>query len=399
MARSRAAIVICLLACATSCMGYLVGSAVSVNGAAESEGRQQGAVTSPPARGQSGLEDLVHGLDLAGVSGQHRAILDAVNAWLSEDGSAALVKASDDERFEPILQGMVELAARVRPNALIDAMSRDSSGRLAQVVPRGDLLLAASILARADEPAETANAMRQLAHTLGEGEWIGALARHLAQTDLELADDVADSFRGSGQALFLQSVAENLPRDAASVTAWLDRYAGHPTHGQLVGSAVNHLARREVDAAAELVESLSFAADEVAFDFTRVLATSNPGKAIELFSYRTWKKGDIAAGWAEIDPNAAIAWFANNGMYEHGNMIFDDLLMVLARTAPARAERILVDYPGSDSDKSYPAAVLAEYLDEDKDALRLIDHYGLDETFTMQRRAEIWERIDSCPPM
>ena len=399
MPRSRAAIVICLLACGTGCIGYLIGSGVSVNGATGSEGRQQGTVTSSPARGQSSLDDLAQALDLAGVSGQQRAIFDAVNAWLLEDGSAALVKASDDERFEPILQGMVELAARVSPNALIDAMSRDSSGRLAQVVPQGDLLLATSILARADEPAETAVAMRQLAHTLGEGEWLGALSRYLAQSDLELANDVADGFAGTSQALFLVSVAENLPHDAALVTAWLDRYAGHPTHNKLLEAAVNNLARRDVDAAAELVDSLSFAADEVAFDFTRVLATNNHGKAIELFSDRTWKKGDIAAGWAEIDPDAAIAWFAENGMYEHGNMIFDDLLMVLARTAPARAEKILADYPASESDKSYPAAVLAEYLDEDKDALRLVAQYGLDEPFTMRRRAELWERIDSCPPM
>lgn len=395
MTRSRAAIVIFLLACGAGCIGYLVGSGVSVNGATGSEGRQPGAVTSPPARGQSGLEDLVHGLDLGGVSGQQRAILDAVNAWLSEDGSAALVKASDDDRFEPILQGMVELAARVSPNALIDAMSRDSSGRLAQVVPRDDLFLATSVLARADVPAETANAMRQLAQTLGEGEWLGAWARYLAQTDLDLAIDVADGFRGTGQALFLLSVAENLPRDAASVTAWLDRYAGHPTHSKLLEAAVNNLARRDVDAAAELVESLSFAAHEVAFDFIPVLATNNPGKAIALFSNNT---RDIAAGWAEIDPDAAIAWFADNGMYEN-NMAFDALLMVLARTAPARAEKILADYPASELRRSYPAAVLAEYLDEDEDALRLIDHYGLDETSTMRRRAEIWERIDSCPPM
>lgn len=398
MSRSRAAIVICLLACGAGYIGYLVGSGMSVNGATRSEGRQ-GAATSPPARGQSGLGDLAHVLDVAGVSRQQRAILDAVNAWLSDDGSLALVKASDDERFEPILQGMVELAARVNPNALIDAMSRDGSGRLVEVVPQDDLFLATSTLARDDVPAETANAMRQLAHTLGEGEWLGALARYLAQTDLNLAVEVADGFRGTAQVLFLMSVAENLPHDAASVSAWLDRYAGHPSHSDLLGAAVNNLARQDVDAAAELVESLSFAADEVAFDFSRVLATNNPGKAIMLFSDKPLKKGDIAAGWAEIDPDAAIAWFADNGMYEHGNMIFDDLLMVLARTAPARAKKILADFPASESDKSYPAAVLAEHLDADEDALRLIAHYGLNETFTMQRRAEIWERIDSCPPM
>lgn len=85
-------------------------------------------------------------------------------------------------------------------------------------------------------------------------------------------------------------------------------------------------------------------------------------------------------------------------MYEHGNMIFDDLLMVLARTAPARAEKILANYPASESERSYPAAVLAEYLDEDNDALRVIAHYELDEAFTIRRRAELWERIDSCPP-
>ena len=399
MPRSRAAIVICLLACGTGCMGYLIGSGVSVNGATGSEGRQQGAVTSSPARGQSSLDDLAQALDLAGVSGQQRAIFDAVNAWLLEDGSAALVKASDDERFEPILQGMVELAARVSPNALIDAMSRDSNGRLEQVVTQDDLLLATSTLARADVPAETANAMQQLANALGEGDWLGALARYLAQTDLALAADVADGFQGSRQASFLLSVAENLPRDAASVSAWLERYAGHPSHGRLFGAAVNHLARRDVVAAAELVETLSFAPNEVAFDFTRVLATSNPRKAIMLFSDKPLNKGDIAAGWAEIDPDAAIAWFADNGIYEHGNMIFDDLLMVLARTAPARAEKILADYPASESDKSYPAAVLAQYRDEDKDALRLVAQYGLDETFTMRRRGELWERIDACPPM
>jgi len=339
-------------------------------------------------------------LNLAGISNQQRALIETVNAWLSEDGPAALVKASNDERFEPILQGMVELAARAYPNALIDAMSRDTTGRLVLLAQQGDLLLDAVTLLAQDpaSPAQTANAMRQLARAVGD-EWLVALARHLGQANPDLAADVADGFRGSGQALFLLSVAENLPGDSAAISAWLDRHTGHPSHGELVEAAVNNLARRNVDAAAALVESLPDTDDDAAFDFARALATNNPDKAIALFADDTWDKGDIAAGWAEIDPDAAIGWFAANGMYEHGNMLFDDLLEVLARTAPTRAEKILADYPASESDKSYPAAVLAGHLDEDQDALRIIADYGLDKTFTMGRRAAIWERIDACPPI
>ena len=397
MSRSSAAIAICLLACGTGCIGYLVGSGISVDGATESEGSQQGAGRPPPAGGQSGQADLSQVLNLAGLSAQQRAILDAMNAWLWEDGSRALIKASDDERLEPFLQGMLELAARAHPNALIEAMSRDTSGRLMQIVSQGDLFLATATLARTGEPAETANAMRQLSHTLG-GEWLGALARHLAQTDLDLAVDIGDGFRGTGQALFLLSVAENLPHDAAAVAAWLDRYAEHPSHGKLLEAAVNHLARRDVEAAAELAESMFGTGGDIAFDFAGALAVNNPEKAISAFAGDRWKNEDIATGWAEIDPDAAISWYLDNGMYQDGNMTFDALLEVLARTDPARAEKILVDYPGSESDKSYPAAVLAEYLDADADATRIIAAYSLDEIFTMRRRAELWEGIESCPP-
>ena len=398
MSRSSAAIAICLLACGTGGIGYLVGSGISVDGATESEGSPQGAGRSPPARGQSGQADLSQVLNLAGLSARQRAILDAMNAWLWEDGSAALVKASDDDRLEPILQGMVELAARAHPNALIEAMSGDTSGRLVQIVSQGDLFLATSTLARNNEPAETANAMQQLSRTLGGGEWLGALARYLAQNDLDLAVDIGDGFRGPGQALFLLSVAENLPLDAAAVAAWLDRYAEHPSHGKLLEAAVNQLARRDVEAAAELAESMFGAGDDIAFDFARALAVNNPEKAISAFAGNGRENEDIATGWAEIDPDAAISWYLDNGMYQGGNMTFDALLEVLARTDPARAEKILVDYPGSESRKSYPAAVLAEYLDTDADATRIIAAYGLDEISTMRRRAELWEGIESCPP-
>ena len=399
MSRSRAAVLVGLSACAAGCIGYLVGSGLSSDGATATEEPREGALWSPPVPDQSEQAGLAGALNQVRVSGQQRALLDAVDAWLAEDGPTALITASSDERFEPILQVMVELAARAHPHALVDAISRDTSGRLLEVAKQGDVLLdAVSLLVRdRADPAQTADAMRQLARAVGDACLV-ALARHLGQADPDLAAEVATGFAGTGQALFLLSVAENLPGDSAAIAAWLDRHSGHPSHSALVEAAVNTLARRDVDAAAELVQSLPTVDDDPAFDFIWELAANNPRKAIELFAGTAWKKGDIAAGWAEIDPDAAIAWFADNGMYEHGNMIFDDLLMVLARTAPARAEKILADYPASESEKSYPAAVLAEYLDEDNDALRVIAHYGLDEAFTIRRRAELWERIDSCPP-
>ena len=319
MSRSRAAVLIGLAACAAGCIGYLAGSGLSDGGATVTERRQEGEQRSASAPGQSEQEQLPHALDLAGVSGQERALLETVNTRLSEDGLA------DD--------------------------------------------------------------------------WLVPLARHLGQADPDLAADIAAGFRGTRQALFLLHVAENLPGDSAAMSAWLDGRAGHPSHDELVEAAVNNLARQNVDAAAALVESLPDTDDDAAFDFARALATNNPEKAIALFADDTWDKGDIAAGWAEINPDEAIAWFAANGMYDHGNMLFDDLLEVLARTAPTRAVKILADYPASESDKSYPAAVLAGYLDEDEDALQLVADYGLDETFTMRRRAEMWERIDACPPI
>ena len=397
MSRPSAALATVLLAAATGGVGYFVGDWFSNDTATPDRQQQDGAFEPLPSSvPNKAVQDGALGTD----SGEQRAVFDAMNAWLVERGAAALIRAIDDERFEPILQGLVELAARAHPSILIDALTRDTSNRLIQIVGAGDLLLhATGLLARdANARAETAEAMRYLASSLGTENWLAALAKHLARTDPDVAADLASGLKGSGQAWFLASAAENLPSDGAVVAEWLDRHRGFWFHDRLVEVAVNSLARRDVEAAAELATSMLAAGKDVSFDFARTLAANDPEKAISLFAHNKRRQEDIAAGWAEMDPEAAVSWYVENGMHERANMGFDDVLQVLARTDPERAEQILANYPASESDKGYPAAVLAEYLDTDEDASRIIAAYGINETFTMRRRAELWERIESCPP-